>query len=202
VKAVDFDGTLILKEDDLREDLLLKPGARTTRRAGTDIPPSEGNTSTRAIAVGIADSVRIDDHKVDIPLLHQPARAAARGQYLHRRKRSGADRYQSEITVKPGEVCRTTRCWRPSAISSKPAVLGGRRGAEHVDTDNVVDIRIRVRERRESWVEAGFGVGNVLGGRVCRMGTQPRGHRPYPPCGHLRLRSLQGRRDQPPTSSK
>jgi outer membrane protein assembly factor BamA len=38
---------------------------------------------------------------------------------------------------------------------------------EHVDTlNNVVDIRVRVRERKESWVEAGFGVGNVLGSRV------------------------------------
>jgi len=38
---------------------------------------------------------------------------------------------------------------------------------ENIDPiERTVDIRIRVRERRESWIEAGFGVGNVLGSRI------------------------------------
>jgi len=171
VKAVDFEGTLILKEDDLRKDLLLKPDAPyNASLLETDIYTIRGKYFDQGyLAVGIADSVRIEDRKVDIRFYINPREQLRVGNISidgNEAVRTGV--IQSEITVKQGEVCRynkvleTERNLFETGLFSVVDVV-----PEHVDTlTNVVDIRIRVRERKESWIEAGFGVGNVLGSRV------------------------------------
>jgi hypothetical protein len=90
---------------------------------------------------------------------------------------------EAEIALAPGEVCRynrvleTERNLFETGLFSVVDVI-----PERVDdAAGTVDIRIRLRERKESWLEAGFGVGNVLGPRVRRMGRahfRNRAHRP------------------------
>jgi len=171
VSAVNFEGNLILEEKELREDLLLEPGAPfTASLLETDIYTIRGKYFDQGyLAVTIADSVRIDNRRVDIRFYINPRQQLKVGTISidgNEQVRTGV--IESEITVKPGEVCRykkvleTERNLFETGLFSVVDVV-----PEHVDTlTNVVDIRIRVRERKESWVEAGFGVGNVLGSRV------------------------------------
>ena len=171
VSAVDFEGTLILEEKDLRKDLLLEPGAPyNSSLLETDIYTIRGKYFDQGyLAVGIADSVRIEDRKVDIRFYINPREQLHVGNIsIDGNEDVHTGVIKSEITVKPGEVCRynkvleTERNLFETGLFSVVDVV-----PEHVDTlTNVVDIRIRVRERKESWVEAGFGVGNVLGSRV------------------------------------
>jgi len=171
VNAVDFVGHLILKEDDLRKDLLLQPGAPyNASLLETDIYTIRGRYFDQGyLAVTIADSVRNENRRVDIRFYIDAREQLKVGTITidgNDAVRTGAIR--SEITVKPGEVCRYNRVMETernlfeTGLFSVVDVI-----PEHVDTlTNVVDLRIRVRERKESWVEAGFGVGNVLGSRV------------------------------------
>ncbi len=171
VRAVVFAGNLIIEEKDLRKDLLLAPGAPyNPSLLETDIYTIRGRYFDQGyLAVTIADSVRIEDRKVDIRFYINPRRQLLVGNIAidgNEAVRTGV--IKSEITVKPGEVCRynkvleTERNLFETGLFSVVDVV-----PEHVDTlTNVVDIRIRVRERKESWVEAGFGVGNVLGSRI------------------------------------
>lgn len=171
VRSVDFEGHLILKDTDLRKDLLLKPGAPyNSSLLETDIYTIRGKYFDAGyLAVTIADSVRIENRKVDIRFDINPRHQLMIGNITidgNHDVRTGV--IKAEITVKPGEVCRynkvleTERNLFETGLFSVVDVV-----PEHVDTlTNVVDIRIRVRERKESWIEAGFGVGNVLGSRV------------------------------------
>lgn len=171
VSAVSFEGNLILEEKELRKDLLLEPGAPyNSSLLETDIYTIRGKYFDEGyLAVTIADSVRITDRRVDIRFYINPRQQLKVGNISidgNDEVRTGV--IKSEITVKPGEVCRykkvleTERNLFETGLFSVVDVV-----PEHVDTlTNVVDIKIRVRERKESWVEAGFGVGNVLGSRV------------------------------------
>lgn len=171
VHALAFEGNLILEEKDLREDLLLEPGAPyNPSLLETDIYTIRGRYFDQGyLAVTIADSVRIEDRKVDIRFYINPRQQLLVGNIAidgNEAVHTGVIR--AEITVKPGEVCRynkvleTERNLFETGLFSVVDVV-----PEHVDTlTNVVDIRIRVRERKESWIEAGFGVGNVLGSRI------------------------------------
>jgi outer membrane protein insertion porin family len=171
VRSVVFEGNLVLEEKKLREGLLLEPDSPyNPSLLETDVYTIRGKYFDEGyLAVTIADSVRIDDHRVDIRFYVQPRRQLQVGQISiegNEEVRTGV--IQAEITVKTGEICRynkvleTERNLFETGLFSVADVV-----PEHVDTmTNVVDIRIRVRERKESWVEAGFGVGNVLGSRV------------------------------------
>jgi outer membrane protein insertion porin family len=171
VSAVEFQGNLIVEEKDLRKDLLLEPGAPyNASLLETDIYTIRGKYFDEGyLAVTIADSVRIENRKVDIRFYINPRQQLHVGTVSidgNEEVRTGV--IKSEITVKTGEVCRykkvleTERNLFETGLFSVVDVV-----PEHVDTlTNVVDIHIRVRERKESWIEAGFGVGNVLGSRV------------------------------------
>jgi outer membrane protein insertion porin family len=171
VRALVFQGDLILEEKELREDLLLQPGAPFNEALlETDVYMIRGKYYNEGyLAVTIADSVRIQNHRVDIRFYIVPRQQLQVGQISiegNDEVRTGV--IQGEITVKTGEVCRynkvleTERNLFETGLFSVVDVV-----PERVDTmTNVVDIGIRVRERKESWIEAGFGVGNVLGSRV------------------------------------
>ena len=171
VRTVAFKGKLVLPEKSLRDGLLLTPGAPyNAALLETDIYTIRGKYWDKGyLAVLIADSVRIDKHRVDITFNIDPGAQLHIGKITidgNEQVRTGV--VEAEIEVKEGEVCRydkvveTERNLFETGLFSVVDML-----PEHVDTTaNTVDIRIRVRERKESWVEAGFGVGNVLGSRV------------------------------------
>lgn len=171
VSAVVFEGNLIIEEKDLRKDLLLEPGAPyNASLLETDIYTIRGRYFDQGyLAVTIADSVRIENRKVNIHFYINPRQQLKVGTIsIEGNEEVNTGVINSEITVKTGEVCRykkvleTERNLFETGLFSVVDVV-----PEHVDTlTNVVDIRIRVRERKESWVEAGFGVGNVIGSRV------------------------------------
>ena len=171
VSAVTFEGNLILEEKDLRKDLLLEPGAPFNEALlETDIYTIRGRYFDQGyLAVAIEDVVGLSEHKVDIRFLIEPGPMLKVGTIAidgNENVRTGV--IESEITVEPGDICRynkvleTERNLFETGLFSVVDVL-----PENVDTlTHVVDLRVRVRERKESWLEAGFGVGNVLGSRV------------------------------------
>jgi outer membrane protein insertion porin family len=171
VRTLRFEGQLVLEEKVLREGLLLEPGAPYNQALlETDIYTIRGRYFDQGhLAVSIADSVRIEDHSVDIVFRIEARQRMTVGQISiegNDEVRTGV--IQGEITVKPGDVCRynkileTERNLFETGLFSVVDVV-----PERVDTlSHVVDIGIRVRERKESWIEAGFGVGNVLGSRI------------------------------------
>ena len=171
VNEVTFEGNLILDEEDLREDLLLEPGAPFNEALlETDIYTIRGRYFDQGyLAVSIEDVVGLSARKVDIRFLIDPGPLLKVGTITidgNEEVRTGV--IESEITVEPGDVCRynkvleTERNLFETGLFSVVDVL-----PENVDTlTHVVDLRVRVRERKESWLEAGFGVGNVLGSKV------------------------------------
>src|SRR5688572_17365694 len=171
VSSVRFEGNLILEEEDLREDLLLEPGAPYNEALlETDIYTIRGRYFDQGyLAVAIEDVVGLSNRKVDIRFLIEPGPLLKVGTITidgNENVRTGV--IESEITVEPGDVCRynkvleTERNLFETGLFSVVDVL-----PENVDTlTHVVDLRVRVRERKESWLEAGFGVGNVLGSRI------------------------------------
>ncbi|HEX6790927.1 MAG TPA: outer membrane protein assembly factor BamA [Candidatus Krumholzibacteria bacterium] len=171
VRSVKFHGNLILEEKDLREDLLLEPDAPyNASLLETDVYTIRGKYFDQGyLAVTIADSVRIDNHRVEIDFFIEPRQQLQVGQIsIEGNDEVRTSVIQGEITVEQGKVCRydkvleTERNLFETGLFSVVDVV-----PERVDTmTNVVDIGIRVRERKESWIEAGFGVGNVLGSKV------------------------------------
>lgn len=171
VRTVEFHGSLVLKEEDLREDLLLEPGAPyNPSLLETDMYTIRAKYFDMGyLSVEIADSVRLESHRVDIDFYIDPGEKLYVGQISiegNEEVRTGV--ILAEVAVKNGEICHydkvldTERNLFETGLFSVVDVV-----PEHVDTTtNVVDIRIRLRERKESWIEVGFGVGNVLGSRV------------------------------------
>jgi outer membrane protein insertion porin family len=171
VSSVTFRGTLLMEESQLRKDLLLKPGAPyNASLLATDIYRIKGKYFDRGyLGVSVADSVRVDSHSVHIRFTIEPGTQlkvhdiSIEGNRLVRR---GV--IEKEIDIEPGDVCRfnkllkTQRNLYETGLFTVVDVI-----PEDIDPiARTVDIRIRVRERKSSWIEGGFGVGNVLGSRI------------------------------------
>lgn len=171
VGSVGFAGELVLKDEDLHEGLLLKPGSPyNASLLRTDLFTIRSKYFNLGyLGVLIADSTRATGRQVDIVFTIDPGLPLTVGAITiegNKLVRRGV--IEAEIEVKTGEVCRfekvvkTQRNLFETGLFNVVDVL-----PENVDPiKRTVDIRIRVRERKESWVETGFGVGNVLGSRV------------------------------------
>lgn len=171
VERVTFEGELLMSEAELRKDLLLKPGEPYNRSLlATDVYRIKGKYFDRGyLGVAVLDSVEITRNRVHIRFFIEPGlqlnvgTITIEGNRLVRRSV-----IEKEIALKPGEVCRFNRVLKTqrnlfeTGLFTVVDVL-----PENIDPiDRTVDIRIRVRERKGSWIEAGFGVGNLLGSRV------------------------------------
>ena len=171
VERVSFAGELLMPEAELRKDLLLEPGAPyNPSLLATDVYRIKGKYFDRGyLGVVVADSVRIDSSRVQLLFVIEPGlqlnvgTITIEGNRLVRRSV-----IEKEIEIKSGEVCRFNRVLKTqrnlfeTGLFTVVDVL-----PENIDPiERTVDVRIRVRERRGSWIEAGFGVGNLLGSRV------------------------------------
>jgi len=171
VASVTFTGSLILKETDLRKGLLLEPGSPyNAALLRTDVYHIRGKYFDRGyLGVVVDDSTRVQDRKVDIVFGIDPGVPLNVGKITiegNEDVRLGV--IEAEVELDPGELCefdevvKTQRNLFETGLFNVVDVL-----PENVDFQNqTVDIRIRVRERKQSWIETGFGVGNVLGSRI------------------------------------
>jgi outer membrane protein assembly complex protein YaeT len=171
VLSVTFVGDLLMPESDLRKDLLLKRGAPyNASLLATDVYRIKGKYFDRGyLGVTVQDSALIDSAGVRIRFLVEPGTQLNVGEILiegNRLVRRSV--IEKEIELKPGEVCRFNRVLKTqrnlfeTGLFTVVDVV-----PENIDPiDRTVDIRIRVRERKGSWIEAGFGVGNLLGSRI------------------------------------
>jgi outer membrane protein insertion porin family len=171
VVGVRFDGDLLMPESELRKDLLLKRGAPyNASLLATDVYRIKGKYFDRGyLGVAVLDSALIDSAGVHIRFFIEPGTQLSVGEIViegNRLVRRGV--IEKEIELKPGEVCRFNRVLKTqrnlfeTGLFTVVDVV-----PENIDPiDRTVDIRIRVRERKSSWIEAGFGVGNLLGSRV------------------------------------
>lgn len=171
VGSVTFTGQLLMEPSVLREGLLLKPGSPyNPSLLDTDIYKIKGKYFDRGyLGVAVQDSVHLEAHTADIRFQIEPGTQLRVGQITvegNRMVRRGV--IDAEITLKPGDICRfskvlkTQRNLFETGLFTVVDVV-----PENIDpVKRTVDLRIRLRERKGSWVEAGFGVGNVLGSRV------------------------------------
>jgi outer membrane protein insertion porin family len=171
VSSLTFSGRLILEEEKLRKDLLLEPGAPyNSSLLETDIYRIKSKYFDEGyFGVMIHDSTYTIERRVAIFFAIDPGEQLKVGKITvegNRLVRPGV--IESEIELETGDVCRfekvlkTQRNLFETGLFNVVDVL-----PENIDRVNrTVDIRIRVRERKQSWIETGFGVGNVLGSRV------------------------------------
>jgi len=171
VRSVAFTGILILDESKLREGLLLQPGAPyNASLLATDIYKIKGRYFDGGyFGVLVDDSVRTLDHEVDIVFTIDPGPSlSVRNVSIEGNEAVRLGVVEDEVTFKSGEVCRygklveTQRNLFETGLFTQVEVI-----PENLDPVNrTVDVRIKVRERRQSWIEVGFGVGNILGSRI------------------------------------
>ncbi|MCI0451132.1 MAG: outer membrane protein assembly factor BamA [Candidatus Latescibacteria bacterium] len=171
VRTVSFPRPLVVGEAELRKKLLLAPGKPfNASLLQTDVYRIKTeHFNLGYLGVVVADSTVVDGREVDIRFIvdpGQPLNVGAIAVEGNREVRLGV--IEAEIELEPGDVCRfekvvkTQRNLFETGLFNVVDVV-----PENVDpVRQTVDIRIRVRERKQSWIETGFGVGNVLGSRV------------------------------------
>jgi outer membrane protein insertion porin family len=171
VGSVTFSGRLVLDEEKLREGLLLKAGAPyNASLLKTDVYRLKGKYYDEGyLGVVMVDSTRAFERRVDIVFHVDPGEQL----YVGKITIDGNDEVrrgviEAEIEVEPGDLCRfekvvkTQRNLFETGLFNVVDVL-----PQNVDpAARTVDIHIHVRERKGSWIETGFGVGNVLGSRL------------------------------------
>lgn len=171
VGSVGFAGAMVVDEAELRKGLLLKPGAPyNASLLRTDVFRIRSeHFNLGYLGVVIADSTHTVNRRVDIVFHIDPGVPLNVGAIViegNRLVRLGV--IEAEIELEAGDVCRfekvvkTQRNLFETGLFNVVDVL-----PENVDpVARTVDIRVRVRERKGSWIETGFGVGNVLGSRI------------------------------------
>ncbi len=171
VREVLFKGHYLIDDKELREGLLLKPGAAyNSSLLSTDVYRIKGKYFDRGyFGVTVQDSIRVDQRQVTIRFTIDAGPQLRVGKVaIEGNKLVKLGVLEGEVTFESGEVCRygelikTQRNLFETGLFTQVDVL-----PENLDVAaQTVDVRIKVRERKSSWVEVGFGVGSVLGSRV------------------------------------
>ena len=187
VREVLFKGHYLIDDKELREGLLLKPGAAyNSSLLSTDVYRIKGKYFDRGyFGVTVQDSIRARQRQVTIRFTIDAGPQLRIGKVAiegNRLVKLGV--LEGEVTFEPGEVCRygelikTQRNLFETGLFTQVDVL-----PENLDVAaQTVDVRIKVRERKSSWVEVGFGVGSVLGSRVFGERARAISSAPGAPC--------------------
>lgn len=178
VEVVGFSPNALIDEDDLRKDLLLKPGEPyNSSYLATDIYTLESKYFDKGyLAVSIDESVDISGYRATIQFDIIPGtQVTIRNVEVSGNVLSKDAVVEKEIAFESGDVCRlsklieTQRNLYETGLFTVVDI-----NPENLDPmERTVDIHVRVRERKAAFIEGGFGVGNILGGRIFgRWGTR------------------------------
>ncbi len=171
VSSVSFRGNLLLDPWELRRDLMLEEGVPfNPSLLDSDIYRLKTKYFNEGrLAVSIRDSVRLSDHSAEIVYTIVPGPVIAiRGINIWGNQLTKMSIIENELTFKEGDAFRLNklldaqRNLYETGLFTEVQMI-----PEHLDTTmKQVDINVRVRERKSAYIEAGFGVGNILGSRV------------------------------------
>jgi outer membrane protein insertion porin family len=171
VESVAFRHESVVAEKDLRKDLQLTEGDPYNPTVlESDVYAIKRRYFDKGfLAVEVADSVEVTERRVAIEYTIEPGpviqinEIEIRGNVLTK-----TSILEKELTVKTGEVFRLSKALESqrnlfeTGLFTEAEII-----PENLDTERrTVDLVVRVRERKSAYVEAGFGVGNVLGSRV------------------------------------
>jgi len=171
VESVTFSENSLIPTKELARGLLLEEGEPyNASLLTTDIYTIRTRYFNRGyLGVAIEDSVRIDDYKVWIRFDIEPGTQITISDIVVTGNESVKPGVvEKEFAFKTGEVCRLDKLLETqrnlyetglfTVVDIAPVNLD--------PLDRTVDLNVRLRERKPAYVEAGFGVGNVVGSRV------------------------------------
>jgi outer membrane protein insertion porin family len=171
VESVEFQTQGIISEEKLKQGLLLE--------AGDPFNPSMLASDVYAIkrhyfdqgylGVAVRDSTRVEDKRVRIRYHVTPGPVISiRNIEISGNNETKVGIIEKELTLQAGDVFRlrdaleTQRNLFETGLFTEVEVV-----PERLELGTrLVDIVIRVRERKSAYVEFGFGVGNIVGSRV------------------------------------
>lgn len=170
VDQITFRGTVI-EENELGKLLLLKPGVPFNPSSlVSDLATMKRRYYEEGfLAVEIQDSVSVNDRRVEIQYRFDPGPVITIGDIeIRGNSETKTSLIEDEVTFESGEVfnlkevVETQRNLFETGFFTEADVIPGDPDLE----TRTVDLVIRVRERKSAYIEAGFGVGNILGSRV------------------------------------
>jgi len=178
VEAVQFSPNALIDENELREDLLLKPGKPyNASYLATDVYTLQSKYFDKGyLAVAIGESVEIFGYRATIRFDITPGtQIRIRNIETSGNVLSKTAVVEKEIAFESGDICRlsklveTQRNLYETGLFTVVDI-----NPENLDPmERTVDIAVRVRERKAAFIEGGFGVGNILGSRIyARWGTR------------------------------
>ncbi len=171
VTTVSFSANSLIDHDELTKGLRLNPGEPyNASLVDTDLYTIRTKYFDRGyLAVSVTDSVTVEDRSARIRYQIEPgtqiyiANISVVGNTTI--KRSIVDK---ELTFAEGELCRL----RDLLNTQRNLFETGLFTLVDIDPTNLdplertVDVMVRLRERKVTYVELGFGVGNIVGSRV------------------------------------
>jgi outer membrane protein insertion porin family len=171
VESVGFSPNSLIAENELRKDLLLRPGEPyNASYLYTDVYTLRSIYFNRGyLAVSIRESVELEEHRASVFFDIEPGtQIKIRSIEISGNVRSNKPVIEKEIAFKPGDICRlsklveTQRNLYETGLFTVVDI-----SPENLDPlDRTVDVFVRVRERKSRYIEFGFGVGNILGSRI------------------------------------
>jgi outer membrane protein insertion porin family len=178
VEAVEFSPNTLIDENDLRKNLLLKPGEPyNSSYLATDVYTIQSKYFDKGyLAVSIDDKVDITGYRATIHFDISPGtQIRIRNIEISGNVLSKTAVVEKEIAFDSGDVCRlsklveTQRNLYETGLFTVVDI-----NPENLDPlERTVDIHVRVRERKAAFIEGGFGVGNIVGSRIfARWGTR------------------------------
>lgn len=171
VESVEFSPHSLFDHDELRKGLLLEPGEPyNASLLSTDIYTIKSKYfNIGYLAVSVDDEVEVESHRVRIFYRIEPGTPITiRDISISGNTLSKNSVIEKEFAFKTGEVCKlgqivdTQRNLFETGLFTVVDIV-----PENLDPlERTVDIFVRVRERKAAYIEAGFGVGNILGSRI------------------------------------
>jgi len=171
IESLTFSKGSLLSDHDLRKGLLLTEGRPyNASLLATDIYTIKTKYFRRGyLAVAIRDSVQVQGRAVHIGFDIEPGtRIRIRNVEITGNERVRTSVIAKEFTFHSGDVCTLDKLTESrqnlfetglfTVVDISPVNLD--------PLERTVDLRVRVRERKPSYVEAGFGVGNIVGSRL------------------------------------
>ncbi len=171
VETLTFSGTPLLPRRELERGLLLRPGRPYNANfLATDLYTLKRHYYERGyLAVAIRDSVDVSGRSVTIDYRVEPGTPIRVVDVVIEGNHDVPEGViRRELTVRRGDVCTLARLTesRRNLFETGLFTVVDISPFDLDPLERTVRLRVRVRERRASYVEAGFGFGNIVGSRL------------------------------------